>query len=89
MLEVSCKVIGDIGWGSSTEGIGLPPDIVTVSVALIIVEALSIRQWNDSLWLLVVSMFVSMFRRMEGVKGDIQREHGWTLVMYRFDRWRF
>ena len=77
--------MGDIGWGSSTEGMGVPPDSVTVSVALVvlvIVAALSIRQWNDSLWLLVVSMF----RRMKGVKGE---GHGWTLVIYRFDRWCF
>ena len=68
MLEVSCKVMGDIGWGRSTEGMGVAPDSVTVSVALVIVAALSIRQWNDSLRPLVVSMF----RRMKGVKGDIQ-----------------
>ena len=63
--------MGDIGWGSSTEGMGVPPDSVTVSVALVvlvIVAALSIRQWNDSLWLLVVSMF----RRMKVCRGVIR-----------------
>jgi hypothetical protein len=39
---------------------GVPPDSVTVSVALVIVAALSMRQWNDSLWLLVDSMFRSV-----------------------------
>ena len=58
-------MIGDIGWGSSIEGMGVAPDSVTVSVALVvlvIVAALSIRQWDDSFRLLVVSMF----RRMKG-----------------------
>jgi hypothetical protein len=63
-------VIGDIGWGNSTEGMGVPSDSVTVSIALVIVAALSMRQWNDSLWLLVDSMFRT-------VKGyPMNRGHG-------------
>jgi hypothetical protein len=68
-------VIGDIGWGSSTEGMGVP-DSVTVSVALVvlvIVAALSIRKWNDSLWPLVDSMF----RRMKGCEGGYPRKGAW------------
>jgi hypothetical protein len=68
-------VIGDIGWGSSTEGMGVPPDSVTVSVArvvLVIVATLSIRKWNDSLWPLVDSMF----RRMKGCERGISKEGG-------------
>jgi hypothetical protein len=46
----SSELVGDIGFGSKTEGMGDGPDGVTVSNVVIAVAALSIRQWDVSFW---------------------------------------
>ena len=53
-MVASSRVIGDIGCGSSTEGV---PDSVAVSVVLNIVAPLSNREWNGSFRPLGESMF--------------------------------
>lgn len=80
MLAVeSRELVGDIGFGSRTEGMGDTPDGITVSNVVITVAALSIRQWEVSFGPLAESMF----RRTEGVKRDVrfgQRGHGWLFI---------
>ena len=67
MLEIveSSDKLGDICFGSSTEGKGDVPDVTVSDVELVIVAELSMRQWNESL------VVVSMFRRVKRVKGGI------------------
>jgi len=76
----SSELVGDVGFGGSTEDMGDDaPDSVTVSDVAITVAALSFHQWNVSFGPLAESMF----RRMKSVKGDVrvgQREHGWLFI---------
>ena len=72
----STEKVGDIGLGSSTEGIGDAPVSVIASDAL-----LSIRSWNGSFG----PLLESMCRRMEGVKGRNPSRPTWAwFVIYRF-----
>jgi hypothetical protein len=76
----SSELAGDVGFGDSTEEMGDDgPDSVTVSGVVITVVALSFHQWYVSF----CPLAESMFRRMEGVKGDVRaghRGHGWLLI---------